>query len=192
MGVSQTTYVPYRVSYAWYQLTPFLVSRANNLTWAEQALQARYAEPYLVTTYKTGQTPNYEAAVANGGWDPETLAWPALVGEVLDIVWVSNSGPSGGFDFHPMHAHGAHYWDLGGGAGTYDAAENEKRFAEYTPAMRDTTQLYRYAVSGAPHSVNGWRAWRLKVTKDNVGAWGLHCHILAHMAMGEYMQSPSI
>lgn len=83
-----------------------------------------------------------------------------------------------------MHAHGAHYWDLGAGAGVYDAAANEERFEGYTPAMRDTTQLYRYAVSGAPHSTNGWRAWRIRVTKDNVGAWAFHCHILAHMAMG--------
>lgn len=113
------------------------------------------------------------------------MAWPARVGEVLDIVWSSNSGPSGGFDFHPMHAHGAHYWDLGAGAGVYDAAANEERFEGYTPAMRDTTQLYRYAVSGAPHSTNGWRAWRIRVTKDNVGAWAFHCHILAHMAMGK-------
>lgn len=84
-------------------------------------------------------------------------------------------------------ADGSHYWDLGGGAGAYDAAANEARLAAagYTPAMRDTTQLYRYAVSGAPHSTNGWRAWRIRVTRDNVGAWGFHCHILAHMAMGE-------
>ena len=57
-----------------------------------------------MTAYKTGKTPDYAAALANGGWDPATLAWPARVGEVLDIVWMSNSGPSGGFDFHPMHA----------------------------------------------------------------------------------------
>lgn len=138
-----------------------------------------------MTAYKTGKTPDYDAALANDGWDPSTRAWPALVGEVLDIVWVSNSGPTGGWDFHPMHAHGAHYWDLGSGNGTYDAAANEGRFAAYTPARRDTTQLYRYAASGEPHRSSGWRAWRVRVTEDNVGAWGMHCHILAHMVMGE-------
>ncbi|RYP35501.1 hypothetical protein DL767_003755 [Monosporascus sp. MG133] len=157
---------------------------ANNLTWAEPALEAQNFEPYLVTVYRSGTTPDYSAAMANGGWDPVTRAWPALVGEVLDIVWLSNSGPSGGFDFHPMHAHGTHYWDLGSGNGTYDALENEKRFANYTPARRDTTQLYRYIVSGEAARTNGWRAWRIRVTKDNVGAWGMHCHILGHMVMG--------
>lgn len=51
----------------------------------------------------------------NGGWDPYSNAFPALPGEVLDIVWLSNSGPTGGWDFHPMHAHGKHYFDLGSG-----------------------------------------------------------------------------
>jgi L-ascorbate oxidase len=143
--------------------------------------------PYLVSVYTTGTVPDYDAAMANGGWDPATRAFPARVGETLDIVWLSNSGPTGGFDTHPMHAHGAHFWDLGSGNGTYDAAENEKRFGNYTPARRDTTQLYRYATSGPANSTSGWRAWRLRVTEDNVGAWAMHCHILPHMVMGMQM-----
>lgn len=82
-----------------------------------------------------------------------------------------------------MHAHGAHYWDLGSGNGTYDAVANEEKFADYTPAKRDTTQLYRYVTSGAANTTRGWRAWRIQVTEDNVGAWLLHCHILGHMIM---------
>ncbi|KAI0470097.1 Cupredoxin [Xylariaceae sp. FL0804] len=156
----------------------------NNLTWAEAYIAAQRYEPYLVTAYTTQETPDYEAAMRTGGWDPSTRAWPAKVGEVLDIVWLSNSGPTGGFDFHPMHAHGAHYWDIGSGNGTYDAEENEKNFANHTPAKRDTTQLYRYQATGAAHTTSGWRAWRLKVTEDNVGAWMMHCHILAHAVMG--------
>ncbi|KAK6087001.1 L-ascorbate oxidase [Seiridium cupressi] len=157
---------------------------ANNLTWTEATLEAEHFTPYLVSAYTTGTVPDYDAAIANGGWDPATRAFPARVGETLDIVWLSNSGPTGGFDTHPMHAHGAHFWDLGSGNGTYDAAENEKKFADFTPAKRDTTQLYRYATSGPANYTSGWRAWRLRVTEDNVGAWMMHCHILPHMVMG--------
>ncbi|KAK7988276.1 hypothetical protein PG989_008591 [Apiospora arundinis] len=160
---------------------------SNNLSWSETRLAAQNYQPYLVTAYKTGQTPNYDAAVANGGWDPATKAFPAKVGEVLDIVWQSNSGPSGGWDVHPMHAHGEHYWDLGSGNGTYDAAANERaHFAGtgYVPALRDTTQLYRYATKGNAQHTAGWRAWRIRVTERNVGAWMMHCHVLGHMVMG--------
>ncbi|KAH8668630.1 L-ascorbate oxidase [Xylariales sp. PMI_506] len=161
---------------------------SNNLTWAETTVASDNITPYLVAAYQSGAVPDYDAALANGGWDPATRAWPALVGEVLDIVWLSNSGPTGGFDTHPMHAHGAHYWDLGSGNDTaYDAVANEARFTGsggLTPARRDTTQLYRYVTSGSANQTLGWRAWRLRVTEDNVGAWMMHCHILPHMAMG--------
>ncbi|KAI1849667.1 hypothetical protein JX266_004616 [Neoarthrinium moseri] len=157
---------------------------ANNLSWSETALAAQQFTPYLVSAYKTGSVPDYDAAIANGGWDPKTRAFPALVGETLDIVWLSNSGPTGGFDTHPMHAHGEHYWDLGSGNGTYDPEVNEKKFANYTPAKRDTTQLYRYATTGPAFHTSGWRAWRIRVTEDNVGAWMMHCHIAGHMILG--------
>ncbi|KAK8050128.1 hypothetical protein PG994_011858 [Apiospora phragmitis] len=166
---------------------------ANNLSWQETHLAAQNYEPYLVKAYKTGETPDYDAAQANGGWDPATKAFPAKVGEVLDIVWQSNSGPTGGWDVHPMHAHGEHYWDLGSGNGTYDAAANERAHFgtgagtggnKYVPALRDTTMLYRYAAKGRARQTAGWRAWRLRVTEDNVGAWMMHCHVLGHMVMG--------
>ena len=157
----------------------------NDLVYQTESSEHNTTVPYLVQVYETGQTPNYTAAVANGGWDPNdnNHAFPALVGEVLDIVWLSNSGPTGGWDFHPMHAHGSHYWDLGSGNGTYNATENEKHFKNYTPAKRDTTMLHRYAAKGEIETTAGWRAWRIRVTEDNVGAWMMHCHILAHMYM---------
>lgn len=55
------------------------------------------------------------------------------------------------------------------------------------PARRDTTQLYtyqRHGETGTPHTDRGWRAWRLRVTEDNVGAWMMHCHITPHTVMG--------
>ncbi|RMZ85906.1 hypothetical protein DV736_g6540, partial [Chaetothyriales sp. CBS 134916] len=156
----------------------------DNLIWQTEQRQSNNSLPYLVQVYLTGQTPNYTAAVENGGWDPDSKAFPALPGEVLDIVWQSNSGPTGGWDFHPMHAHGKHYFDLGSGNGTYNATINEDKFENYTPARRDTTILYRYAKSGQPEYTAGWRAWRIRVTEEDVGAWMMHCHILQHMTMG--------
>jgi L-ascorbate oxidase len=99
-------------------------------------------------------------------------------------VWLNDNGLSGGWDIHPFHAHGGHYWDLGSGNGTYNATANEEKFqAGYVPVKRDTTMLYRYAASGVPHITAGWRAWRINV--QNPSAWMMHCHILAHMIMGE-------
>ncbi len=69
--------------------------------------------------------------------------------------------------------------------GTYNATANEAKFEKYTPARRDTTMLYRYAVSGLPETTAGWRAWRIRVTEDDVGAWMMHCHVLQHMIMGK-------
>ncbi|KAI1610679.1 L-ascorbate oxidase [Exophiala viscosa] len=156
----------------------------DDLIWQTEVRQSNNSLPYLVQVYLTGQTPNYTAAIENGGWDPYSNAFPALPGEVLDIVWLSNNGPTGGWDFHPMHAHGKHYFDLGSGNGTYNATANEVRFGNYTPARRDTTMLYRYATSGVPETTAGWRAWRIRITEDDVGAWMMHCHILQHMIMG--------
>lgn len=166
------------------------MTRQNNLSWTEDEAQRMHYTPYLIQAYMEGKTPDYDAAMANNGWDPGTRAFPALVGEVLDIVWQSNSGPTGGFEYHPMHGHGEHYWDLGGGNGTYDASANEERFKNYTPMKRDTTMLHRYTSKGADHTTAGWRAWRIRVTKDNVGAWMMHCHILQHMIMGKWEPIP--
>ncbi|KAI2606758.1 putative multicopper oxidase [Hypoxylon sp. NC1633] len=171
-------------SYDGSTITGSLVWEQNNLSWTEvEAQKLRYA-PYLIQAYVEGKTPDYDEALKNNGWDPGTSAFPALVGEVLDIVWQSNSGPTGGFEYHPMHGHGEHYWDLGGGNGTYDAAANEERFKNYTPMKRDTTMLHRYTSKGQSYTTAGWRAWRIRVTEDNVGAWMMHCHILQHMIMG--------
>ncbi|RMD40596.1 hypothetical protein DV735_g4534, partial [Chaetothyriales sp. CBS 134920] len=141
----------------------------NDLVWKTEDHEANNSIPYLVQVYLTGQTPNYTAAVQNGGWDPDSNTFPALPGEVLDIVWLSNSGLQGVWDFHPMHAHGKHYFDLGSGNGTYDAVTNEARFENFTPAKRDTTLLYRYTLSGEAEHTAGWRAWRIRITEEDVG-----------------------
>jgi Multicopper oxidase len=82
--------------------------------------------------------PSVERAAQNGGLDPISRAFPAEIGEVIDIVLLNTGADSGGLDAHPWHAHGRHYWDLGGGNGSYDAEKNEALWAGKEPAVRDT------------------------------------------------------
>jgi len=153
------------------------LDRENNIPWKE-------VDETIFDVFKNGESPNYTLALQNGGHDPITNVWPARVGEVIEIVWVSDNGPTGGFDSHPMHIHGEHCWDVGAGNGTYNATDNEKRFKYHTPARHDTTILYRYLTKARPYTTLGWRAWRIRVTEDNVGAWMMHCHIAQHSVMG--------
>lgn len=158
----------------------------NNNIWKEPNITV----PYLTDIYRRGQAavPDYDAALNNYGWDPKSLAYPAKIGEIIDIVWENNNGPSGGWDYHPFHAHGRHYWDLGSGNGTYDATTNNAKLDAlyrqngYIPALRDTTVQYRYAEKGVKNTTAGWRAWRLNVTEP--GVWMMHCHVFAHRIMG--------
>jgi L-ascorbate oxidase len=158
----------------------------NDNIWKEPKI----AVPYLTDIYRRGEAaiPDYDAALQNYGWDPKSLAYPAKLGEIIDIVWENNNGPSGGWDIHPFHAHGRHYWDLGSGNGTYNATENNAKLdalyqeSGWTPVLRDTTMQYRYATSGVPNTTAGWRAWRLNVSEP--GVWMMHCHIFAHRIMG--------
>jgi L-ascorbate oxidase len=159
----------------------------STLEWGENGdiwQPERIPVPYLVSFYLNGESsvPNYTAALSNNGWDLSTLAFPAKIGEVVDIIWESNNLPTGGWDIHSFHAHGKHYWDLGSGNNTYNETENEQRLKGYNPLRRDTTMLYRYASNGALNTTAGWRAWRLKF--DEAGAFMMHCHMLQHAIMG--------
>jgi L-ascorbate oxidase len=101
---------------------------------------------------------------------------------VIEIIIQNTGSDVGSVDVHPFHAHGAHYWDLGSGEGTYDWKENEKNIGGKQLAKRDTTMLYRYGEKAEKGMDAGWRAWRLRVTEP--GVWMVHCHILQHMVMG--------
>nr|OQO17797.1 hypothetical protein B0A51_14873 [Rachicladosporium sp. CCFEE 5018] len=167
---------------------------ANNASviWAASGLQwvdntAPSGKPYLVSIYENGPSviPNYTKALENYGWDPVTKAWPAKIGEVLEVVIYNQPSiveNNYGLDFHPFHAHGGHYYDIGSGNGTYDPAANELRLKGYNPVLRDTTNLYRYTSAQTVDSLAGWRAWRIRV--EDAGVWMIHCHILQHMIMG--------
>lgn len=151
----------------------------NNLPWNEGVR----AEPYLVSLYKKDNSsyPDMTRALANNGIDPNTTAFPAQIGEVLEIVIQNTGADKGGLDVHPWHAHGGHYYDLGAGNGTYNATENEIKLAGNPPVKRDTTMLYKYAETTINGTDVGWRAWRLRVKQP--GVWMIHCHILQHMVM---------
>ncbi|KAL4917426.1 Cupredoxin [Aspergillus aurantiobrunneus] len=154
----------------------------NGYDWVETYPQT----PYLVAVYqnKLNLDASYHRAVTRGnGFDNITRTFPARVGEVLEIVW-QNRGTvaNGGVDAHPFHAHGRHFYDIGGGDGLYNAAANEQRLQGTHPIRRDTSMLYRYRRETTQLAPSGWRAWRIRVT--NPGVWMYHCHVLQHMVMG--------
>ena len=103
-----------------------LLYRMNGYTWNEGLV----SEPYLVSLYKDGGSnwPSMERALQNDGLDPVTYAFPANIGEVIEIVVQGTGSDGNGTETHPWHAHGAHYWDLGSGEGVYSAEANEARW----------------------------------------------------------------
>ncbi|KAH8667919.1 multicopper oxidase-domain-containing protein [Tricladium varicosporioides] len=159
-----------------------LIYDLNGYPWLENSVE----EPYLVSLYKNdgNKWPSIERALKNDGLDPKTLAFPALLGEVLEIVIENTGSPGYSTETHPWHAHGAHYWDLGSGDGVYDPIANEIKWANSIgkPMKRDTTMVYKYSGHAAPGVVKGWRVWRLRVTQP--GVWMIHCHLLPHMVWG--------
>ncbi|KAL2784679.1 Cupredoxin [Aspergillus keveii] len=142
--------------------------------------------PYLVDiyTHKLNVDETYHRALTRGnGFDNITRTFPAKIGEVLEIVWQNRGTVSnGGLDAHPFHAHGRHYYDIGGGDGLYNATANEERLKGTCPIQRDTSVLYRYRKETEVLAPSGWRAWRIRV--ENAGVWMYHCHVLQHMVMG--------
>lgn len=159
----------------------------GSITWEQDQtpwVESFPKEPYLVSLYKNDsiEFPSIERAHLHGGIDPVTRAFPADIGEVIEIIIQNTGSDAGSVDVHPFHAHGAHYYDLGSGNGTYDPMANEEKIKGLHLAKRDTTMLYKYTETTTPGIDMGWRAWRLRVTEP--GVWMIHCHILQHMVMG--------
>ena len=175
-------------------LDKWIVWRDSNITWTDNATDSSPhvspSKPYLVSLYEnqTAYWPSYPAALRNGGVDPTTNTFPARIGEVLEIVFQNigavayDGSPAGGLDVHPWHAHGQHYYDVGGGPGGFDSQVLERQLQGTEPVLRDTTMLFRYNATTAPNAKQGWRAWRLRVQQP--GVWMIHCHTLQHMLMG--------
>jgi len=146
---------------------------SGSVTWAQDKLpwaESFPTEPYLVSLYRDDgvEFPSLERALAHEGIDPVTRAFPAALGEVIEIVIQNTGSDVGSVDVHPFHAHGAHFYDLGSGNGTYDAEANEALIAGLSLAKRDTTMLYKYTEHTTPGVDMGWRAWRLRVTEPGV------------------------
>ncbi|KAK2763082.1 hypothetical protein FQN54_009716 [Arachnomyces sp. PD_36] len=144
------------------------------------------SSPYLVDMYKGKLDLDaiYDRAISNGnGFDNITRIFPAQMDEVIEIIWQNQGGVSdGSVQSHPFHGHGRHFYDIGGGDGSYDVDKNEERLKNSEPVTRDTTMLYGYRTKTDPLAPSGWRGWRLRVT--DAGVWMMHCHILHHMVMG--------
>jgi len=175
-------------------LDKWVVWRDSNVSWSDNATDSAPhitpSQPYLVSLYqnRTAFMPSYSAALKHDGVDPVTSTFPAKIGEVLEIV-LQNVGadaydgrPSGGLDVHPWHAHGQHYYDIGGGPGAFDPQVAEERLKGTQPVLRDTTMLFRYNKTTSMDRKQGWRAWRLRVQQP--GVWMIHCHTVQHMIMG--------
>lgn len=80
-----------------------------------------------------------ERAHANAGLDPISRAFPAEIGEVLEVVVRNTASDRGSLDNHPWHVHGEHVWHIGSGFGEYNAAANEAKWAKSTgkPVRRE-------------------------------------------------------
>ena len=159
----------------------------GSIIWAQDDspwIESFPREPYLVSLYKNDSIlfPSLTRAQSHHGIDPITRVFPAAIGEVIEIIIQNTGSDVGSVDVHPFHAHGAHYYDLGSGNGTYDPVANEELIKGLELAKRDTTMLYKYSEKRTPGEDMGWRAWRLRVTEP--GVWMIHCHILQHMVMG--------
>ncbi|KAL5338357.1 Cupredoxin [Aspergillus crustosus] len=164
---------------------------SDHIIWLQNGydwIQSYRQTPYLVDIYnnKLDLDAAYDRALSRGagfGFDNITRTFPARIGEVLEIVWQNRGAfESGALDAHPFHAHGRHFYDLGGGDGLYNLTANEERLKGTHPIQRDTTLLYRYREKTNELVPSGWRAWRIRVT--DAGVWMFHCHILQHMVMG--------
>lgn len=148
----------------------------NGYNW----VQSFPRSPYLVDIYTGRLNTNeiYQRAIIQGhGFDNITRTFPVQIGEVLEIVW-QNQGTftNGGLDAHPFHAHGRHFYDIGGGDGQYNATANEERLKSSCPIQRDTSLLYRYRsfwVAGLAVQSDG--CWRVDVPLPCPSTYG-HGH----------------
>lgn len=99
--------------------------------------------------------------------------------DVVDIVF-SNVVPQHALtarlalDDHPMHIHGAHYFDLGAGGGEFSQEALKKVMEKGNILKRDTSMLYSKGRNAKWPHATGWRVVRIKV--ERLGVWLVHCH----------------
>ncbi|KAL1665692.1 Cupredoxin [Schizophyllum commune] len=166
------------------------------------------AVPYLIQAYEGGLNIDYDAALANDGYDNTTHSMPIRAGEVVDIVFLNVASPTGTLEAHPWHIHGKHPYVMAYGLGefsqeAYAAARKNmtapiKRdtvmgahiLSDYPVSLRSTRIAVYAGPEGMAYSnttipqgqVAGWTVFRLRA--DVPGAFMLHCHIQPHFTMG--------
>lgn len=148
------------------------------------------ATPYLIQAYQGGLTIDYDAAIANEGYDNTTHSLPVRAGEVVDIVFLNVASASGTLEAHPWHIHGKHPYVMAYGLGEFSEEAYAAARANMTaPIKRDTVMVYAgpegmaYSNTTIPQGqVAGWTVFRLRA--DVPGAFMLHCHIQPHFTMG--------
>lgn len=107
-------------------VAPNVVYYMNGYPWFEEYPNT----PYLVSIIQndTIEFPSMERALANDGLDPVSRAFPAQIGEVLEVVVQNTASDRGTLDNHPWHVHGEHVWHIGSGFGEYNSTANEAKW----------------------------------------------------------------
>ncbi|KAJ5180258.1 hypothetical protein N7492_003468 [Penicillium capsulatum] len=132
--------------------------------------------------------PSPEAYNLQTPYDSQQHVYTFKKGDVIDIIlenWsADDEWTTAASDTHPMHLHGAHFFDLGYGLGEWSP---KAKYNGY-PLKRDTSMLYSSGCEGGDgkgegeYYSSGWRHIRFKV--ESLGVWMLHCHTLGHMLSG--------
>ncbi|KAK9760000.1 hypothetical protein K7432_016420 [Basidiobolus ranarum] len=133
---------------------------------------------------KRSTQPDYEIAIANGGYDATRETYPIRLGEVIQVVLQNTyMNESRACISHPFHLHGHSIYDLGGGYGKYNPEIDGLAVQQITnPLFRDVVNVYGQSDTGDYGKPCGFRVFRF--VADNPGAWLFHCHLTSHMIQG--------
>ena len=91
--------------------------------------------------------------------------------DVVDVVIQNSRALNGKLEQHPWHLHGHSFWVLASGTGIWDATYRDD-FNTVNPPKQDVVSVYPGA----------WAVVRFVANEP--GAFGFHCHIAWHVAMG--------
>jgi L-ascorbate oxidase len=91
--------------------------------------------------------------------------------ELVDFVFENERTLGGVCEVHPWHLHGHVFIPISSGFGKFP--NNETKLGN---VYRDTVGVY------GGDGECGWT--RIRFRAENVGVWAVHCHIIAHYAMG--------
>ncbi|ORX85500.1 hypothetical protein K493DRAFT_291545 [Basidiobolus meristosporus CBS 931.73] len=135
-------------------------------------------------TGKRSNNPDYETAIARGGYDAARESYPIRHGEVIQVVLQNTYlKESRACITHPFHLHGHSVYDLGGGYGKYNPETDRLAASQIVdPLYRDVVNVYGQSDTGDYGMPCGYRI--IRFVADNPGVWLFHCHISSHMIQG--------